>query len=452
MRVLVYPHTMEIGGSQLNAVETAGAVRDRGHDVSVVSAAWPAGRDWCASWGYPHPLDPRDHAGPCPTRARGPADALAREQKFDIVHGYEWPPWRGGDPGPRLRLGVPVLCTVMSMAVAPFLPHYDAADRRHRRAAAPRRGGGPRPGDARWSRRWTCAPTRPSYEAGSFRAELGLDPDVPLVAVVCRLVPELKLEGMPGRRATRSGTRRLGYPAATRARRRRGRPRRRVEEAAAAANARAGRRVVDPGRAAGDPRPAYAAADVVFGMGGSALRAMAFAKPLVVRGESASVSCSRPNPRRCSCGRAGAASAPTRVAVARRRAAGEDPRAACWATRAAGPKLGEYGRKLVLERFSLDHAAAMQEQLYGLAAREPPGPAVRPRWHGCAAHRIRRLGTGPALLAAWHRTWTWKTSKALWGREEAASRWIGGSSTVTELGMAPRGRTRSPWLNRHSAR
>ena len=41
MRVLVYPHTMEIGGCQLNAVETAGALRDRGHDVSVISAPGP---------------------------------------------------------------------------------------------------------------------------------------------------------------------------------------------------------------------------------------------------------------------------------------------------------------------------------------------------------------------------------------------------------------------------
>ncbi len=34
-----------------------------------------------------------------------------------------------------------------------------------------------------------------------------------------------------------------------------------------------------------DPRDAYAAADIMLGMGGSALRAMAFAKPLVVQGE-----------------------------------------------------------------------------------------------------------------------------------------------------------------------
>ena len=34
-----------------------------------------------------------------------------------------------------------------------------------------------------------------------------------------------------------------------------------------------------------DPRPAYGAADIVLGMGGSSLRGLAFAKPLVVLGE-----------------------------------------------------------------------------------------------------------------------------------------------------------------------
>ena len=35
-----------------------------------------------------------------------------------------------------------------------------------------------------------------------------------------------------------------------------------------------------------DPRPAYAAADIMLGMGGSAARALAFGKPLVVQGEA----------------------------------------------------------------------------------------------------------------------------------------------------------------------
>jgi hypothetical protein len=35
-----------------------------------------------------------------------------------------------------------------------------------------------------------------------------------------------------------------------------------------------------------DPRPAYAAADLMLGMGGSAARALAFARPLIVQGEA----------------------------------------------------------------------------------------------------------------------------------------------------------------------
>ena len=59
----------------------------------------------------------------------------------------------------------------------------------------------------------------------------------------------------------------------------------RVEELARQTNAAAGRRAVVLTGELGDPRPAYAMADVCLGMGGSALRALAFAKPLVVQGE-----------------------------------------------------------------------------------------------------------------------------------------------------------------------
>ncbi|MCZ3386632.1 MAG: glycosyltransferase family 4 protein, partial [Actinomycetia bacterium] len=58
-----------------------------------------------------------------------------------------------------------------------------------------------------------------------------------------------------------------------------------VEAAADRANSRTGRRAVVLTGELVDPRPAYAAADVAIGMGGSALRAMAFGKPLIVQGE-----------------------------------------------------------------------------------------------------------------------------------------------------------------------
>jgi len=58
-----------------------------------------------------------------------------------------------------------------------------------------------------------------------------------------------------------------------------------MEQAAARVNAAAGRRLVVLTGEMSDPRAAYAAADIVLGMGGSALRALAFGRPLVVQGE-----------------------------------------------------------------------------------------------------------------------------------------------------------------------
>ncbi|MDQ1385965.1 MAG: phosphatidyl-myo-inositol alpha-mannosyltransferase, partial [Actinomycetota bacterium] len=52
-----------------------------------------------------------------------------------------------------------------------------------------------------------------------------------------------------------------------------------------AVNARLGRNAVILTGALIDPRPAYAAADVMIGMGGSILRGMAFGKPCIVLGE-----------------------------------------------------------------------------------------------------------------------------------------------------------------------
>src|SRR5262249_26735596 len=61
--------------------------------------------------------------------------------------------------------------------------------------------------------------------------------------------------------------------------------RERLQQLADAVNRELGRTVVALTGGLLDPRPAYAAADIVIGMGGSALRAMAFAKPVIIIGE-----------------------------------------------------------------------------------------------------------------------------------------------------------------------
>jgi glycosyltransferase involved in cell wall biosynthesis len=372
VKVLVYPHTMEIGGSQLNAVETAGAVRDRGHDVSVISRPGPL-VELVRQLGLTHILlDPRSYKRPSP-RAAAQLTRLAREQRFDIVHGYEWPPGVEAFAGPGLRLRLPVVCTVYSMAIAPFLPHtmplIVGTDNIRLRAETH--------GHAQVT---TVEPpvdvhaNAPGFSPGSFRADLGLDAAAPLLVTVSRLAPELKLEGILAAceavgEIAGGGTPLQFLIAGD------GPARGEVEQAAAAANARAGGRAVILAGQLADPRPAYAVADLVIAMGSSASRALAFAKPLIVQGECGFWELLTPD------------SAPMfhrqgwygigrdegdRHAGAIRL---EKIVRGLLDDRAAWPRLGEYGRQLAVERFSLEHAAAVHEQIY-LAARESPPPSA----------------------------------------------------------------------------
>jgi glycosyltransferase involved in cell wall biosynthesis len=202
-------------------------------------------------------------------------------------------------------------------------------------------------------------------DAGPFRADLGLNPAVPLLAQVCRMVP-VKLEGMLSACDAVGGLAGSGTPVQL-VLVGDGPARPEVEEAAAKANARAGQRVVVLAGEMLDPRPAYAAADVVLGMGGSALRGMAFGKPLVVQGVGGFWKLLTPEsaPQFLSQGWGGTehdsdwrSGGAARLATILR-AVLDDP-----ATR---DRLGKYGRSLVTGRFSLDHAAAIQEDVYGLA-------------------------------------------------------------------------------------
>jgi hypothetical protein len=141
-----------------------------------------------------------------------------------------------------------------------------------------------------------------------------------------------------------------------------------------------------------DPRWAYATADVCLGMGGSALRAMAFAKPLVVQGEGGFF-------RRLSPETVGLFLEEGWYGVDDRDLEGaidhlttqlepllDDPE--------LRSTLGEYGRDLVTERFSLDSAALVQEQVYrdAVSGVQQARPVLEPirSGTGLVAHKVRR--------------------------------------------------------------
>ena len=208
--------------------------------------------------------------------------SIVRDREIDAMHAYEWPPALECYLASR-RTGVPVVATVMSMAVAPFLPRYmPLVVGTEQIAAVERRAG---------RRRVEVVEPPVDTEADHPEATVGLEefrsrwlPDErPTIVSVTRLVPQLKLEGLL-----------TAIEAVARANQLRpirlvivgdGAARDQVEERARWANNAAGPGTVILTGALADPRPAYAAADLALGMGGSALRALAFAKPLIVQGE-----------------------------------------------------------------------------------------------------------------------------------------------------------------------
>lgn len=284
LRVLVVIHHLTVGGSQMAAIDLATGVRDRGHDVVV---AGPPGVlvDLIRERGLRfEPLEADE-----PGRAVGRAVPgylhllrLTRAVRPDLVHSYELTPSVLTYLGAHLRDRVPMTMTVNSMAVPDFMPGSTPLQVCSPLIASEvRRRSGPVgvieiPTD--------CRNQHPDFPgAAEFREELGIAADELAVVVVSRFARALKQEGLETAiraAATLSPRHRMRLvlvgdgPAMPE-----------LRALAHATNTHAGREIVILAGERVDPRPAYAAADIALGMGGSILRAMAFGKPCVIQGE-----------------------------------------------------------------------------------------------------------------------------------------------------------------------
>lgn len=365
MRVLVYPHRLEIGGSQINAIELAAAVRDLGHDVLVFGQPG-ALVERIGDLGLEYVAAPSPRGRPSPSVMRAIA-RLVRRRGIDVVHGYEWTTALEAYWGAPRR--VPTVATVMSMAVAPFLPRdmplvvgtEQIADHERRLGREAISVIEP-PVDVRRN-----APG--AVPTSEFRRRFSLDPEALTVVCVTRLAAQLKLEGVL---TAIDAVGALDEP-----RRAQlvivgdGPSRAEVAERAERANASARRRAVVLTGELADPRPAYAAADICLGMGGSALRAMSFGRPLVVQGEKGFWSLLTPESVK-------------QFLWTGWYGVGDDP--ASGAARLAAilsglhddagrrAALGAYARGLVEERFSLERAAVRQLEIYERAVAGSPLP------------------------------------------------------------------------------
>lgn len=361
----MYPVLMEIGGSQLNAIELAHGAAERGHEVVLFGPRGPLVQ-LVDDLGLEYIHAPQEDRWPSP-RNIATLVGLARRRRIDVVHAYEWGPSLELAFGPHALLGTPLVSTVMSMQVSGFLPDHaplivgtrDLADEQRRKRAIVELMEPPID-----TTRNASAPDR-----SAARARFGFAAADTVLGVVCRLSTDLgKLDGVldaievVGRVGAREPVRLLvvgegaGLPL--------------VSERAEAVNRRLGRPAVTVAGSMVDPRDAYDAADVILGMGSSALKGMAFAKPLVVLGEHgfSSLLDATTLPRFLQQGWWGTGTGDGAAAL-------ESAISGALTRRDDWDALGRLGRGVVEEKYSLSSAIEAQIAIYERAVAAPPARA-----------------------------------------------------------------------------
>lgn len=379
MRILVCPHDLGMGGSQLNAIELASAVQRRGHSVVLYG---PDGvlRPLAEELGLRFIAAPFAKSAFSPENFRRISE-VARDLNVDVIHSYEWPPSIQAAFGPNLRWSTPTIMTILSMDVPDFLPTHlpivvgtrELAQRESVRRNAvylleP-------PIDVEQNRGLDQAAARSRW---GFRAE------ETVLSMVCRLTTDLdKLQG------TLQAISVVDELAAARPVRLLiagdGEGRGEVARRAAQVNERHGRDVIVLAGNLLDPRPAYEAADIVLGMGSSALKGMAFSKPLVVQGTNGywKLLDERSADEFLIQGWFGhTGSGASDLTAAIEYLAGSAARAA---------ELGAFGRDLVVRRFSLENAAESLLSIYDQAIDRVPASATRLRSLGQSALEVTKF-------------------------------------------------------------
>lgn len=397
MNVLVTLNSLILGGCQLNAVDLAIAAEPHGVRSVIVGF-----RSTLPESG-PSMLDAADERGVQLTildtvtqTTSAPALArLADDHAIDVVHGYGGWDLRAPFQGPCRWGRRPLVQTVYEMYVpSQVYPHqplivgtgYLVDEQRDR------------PGSVDLiSPPVDLVADSPDHDATEFLTTFELEPSRCRVVIVSRLDEAMKELGI--RQAIEAmalvdrehvdlvivGT---------------GDAEARLKSAGAQVNQKLGRRAVTFCGSMHDPRGAYAAADVVIGMGSSAARALAFGKPLIVCGEQGWYRTftreTSPLLYRNSFWSDQTEPDPVEQLAQHIRALVDDPE-----TRR---DLGEYGREFAVDHFGLD---AMAERLVGVYTRALAGHRrrswfldlpveVRPgiswlkrRWDGATGRRAR---------------------------------------------------------------
>lgn len=289
-RILVQINNLGLGGTQINAVDLAAATAEFGYESVVVGPRetlpthGPSIVDVAAFRGVP--LEMFERAA---TRVRGATTArgavtlsrLAVRHRADIVHAYSTGFTRAAYWGPCLFGRRPLVVTAYEMEVDPHMHRrsslivgtkYLQEEQSHR----------PGPTDL-ISPPVDLERDNPAEVSGTgFRALHGVATEQRAIVMVSRLDEEMKSLSVEVAMQAVDAIADSGVVLIVVGT---GSAEERLKRQAGAINSRHARRAVVLAGPMADPRPAYAAADIVIGMGGSAARGLAFGKPLVVSGE-----------------------------------------------------------------------------------------------------------------------------------------------------------------------
>lgn len=381
MKVLVYPHMMEMGGSQMNALELARQMGEQGHEVVVFA---PDGElvELASAWGLEVARAPVAHSWPS-MRNMVALDRLVRERAIDVAHAYEWGPAVELAFGSHLLRRTPLVVSVMSMDVPAHIPTHLPLILGTRNLIATQIGLRP---DLQLLEPPVDTTTNSPTDAVTSRGRWRFRTDEIVISVVCRLVTEHeKVQGVLAAIDTvdtlaDSHPVRLLIVGD-------GEGLEQVRARANAVNSRRGAEtVIVTGRLL-DPREAYDAADIMFGMGGSAIKSLAFGKPLVVQGRGGFWrlldESSLPIFLEQGWFGHGGGGTSDLIRELRKLLDNEDHRS----------RLGALGRSIAVERFSLLSASSRLEEIYRTAVDAPTVAAAKSLSLGQSAIELAKYKT-----------------------------------------------------------
>lgn len=369
MKLLLFLNELVIGGTLVNAIELAEALREKhGFDVVFFSAPGPMVEILQEKRIRLIPA-PLTRSAPSLTRMRA-LRAAVRQERPDIVWAWESPPCLDAlcaMPVPR-RLSLVV--SIMTMDIFGPLPRSvqmtfgtpqlvdEAVALGHIKARLMVPPVNVDVNDAN------------AVDKKATRRQYSITDDEITLVTVSRLADSMKSESLIySIRAVRQLGREMPLRLVIVGD---GEARGKLEKLAGEVNLELGRPAVLLAGAHLDPRPAYASADIVIGMGGSALRGMAFGKPTIVVGENGFAAAFTPETESWFhyhgiFGRGGGDGGEDRL-VASIRSLANNPNG--W------PVLGEFSRQFVCRHFSLEVVAAQMAELFNEVGAERRRPFV----------------------------------------------------------------------------